>query len=70
MTDQPRAACCVCFRAFPEPGQRKCPTCQGRPAPTVIVTKRAKATPLDLAALPEPSEAELAAYLAGTYDQA
>lgn len=31
---EPRAACCVCFRAFPEPGQLKCPDCDLQSAPS------------------------------------
>jgi hypothetical protein len=40
---EPRAACCVCFRAFPEPGQLKCPDCDSAPA------RQARALPIERA---------------------
>jgi len=66
MTDQYRA-CCVCFRQWtPVGGERKCPGCLGR----LVVPNATKRTPkLDLAALPEPTEADLAAYLSEAADQ-
>ncbi len=67
MTDQPRAACVVCFARYPaSPGQRKCDDCdptQRVTAPKAKFRARAKFQPLNLAELPEPSEADLANYL-------
>jgi len=45
---QPRSACCVCFRSFPEIGQRKCPGCLGRLVPNNTVTKHPTPTPSQL----------------------
>ena len=47
MTDQPRAACCVCFRAWAEPGRRRCQDCDMAAQP------RAQRTPKPIVDLPE-----------------
>ena len=51
MTDQPRAACCVCFAAYCESGRRRCDSCDIAHQP---VTKPPAPKPLDLSKpLPE-----------------
>ncbi len=81
MTDRYRA-CCTCFQGWlpMSSTERKCPACgPGRAAPNATkpkrITPKAKRLagetfqPLDLSTLPQPSDADLAAYLAGLDDQ-
>ncbi len=64
MTDLPRAVCIVCFARWPAPGQRKCGSCDPRNAvPNNTAPKRFRPKPVDLSLLPDPTEADLAAYL-------